>query len=65
MTAEEIKKIRERLGLTQEQFAPLVHANRVTVARWETGVSKPRGVYVAILREFEEKAKTPKRKKGR
>jgi DNA-binding transcriptional regulator YiaG len=64
MTAEEIKKIRERLGLTQEQFAPLVHVDRVTVARWETGASKPRGVYVAFLNEL-EKQKGQKNKKRR
>ena len=37
------KAIREQSGLTQERFAKAIHIHRVTLARWETGVSEPRG----------------------
>ena len=37
MTAQEIKELRLRLGLTQEQFAHLVGTTWTTVNRWEHG----------------------------
>ena len=41
MTPDEIKKIREKLGLTQERFAKLINITNSTVNRWENGHSKP------------------------
>jgi len=38
MKPEEVKRIRERLQLTQGEFAKRVGVNRVTVNRWESGV---------------------------
>lgn len=35
-----IKKIREIYGATQEQIAEAINVNRVTVANWESGSSK-------------------------
>jgi DNA-binding transcriptional regulator YiaG len=57
MSPEQIKRLRKGLGLTQEKFAELLHADRVTVARWETGVTKPMWVFVRLMRELEGKAK--------
>lgn len=34
---EEIRSIREELGLTQEEFEQLLRAGKKTVTRWETG----------------------------
>ena len=36
-----IKEIRLRLGLTQEQFAHLLGVTMITVSRWEREVSNP------------------------
>lgn len=41
MTAQEIKELRLRLGLTQEQFARGLHVTWTTVNRWENDKSKP------------------------
>ncbi len=60
MSPNQIKKLRERLGLTQERFAELVRADRVTLARWETGVHKPTGLYLTVLRELAAKSKRRK-----
>jgi transcriptional regulator with XRE-family HTH domain len=38
MTSMGVKRIRRELGLTQEGLAKAVGVDRVTVARWETGV---------------------------
>jgi putative transcriptional regulator len=39
--SEMIKKLRNQLGLTQEQFAAKVGVTFTTVNRWETGRSRP------------------------
>ncbi len=57
MSPKEILRIRETLALTQEQLARIIGAQRHTVARWETGVNKPRGANLKALRELAEKAK--------
>jgi putative zinc finger/helix-turn-helix YgiT family protein len=38
LTPEEIREGREKLGLTQKQFANLLGVGEATVSRWETGV---------------------------
>jgi len=37
LTPEEIREGREKLGLTQRQFANLLGVGEATVSRWETG----------------------------
>ena len=37
----DIKAIRERLNLTQEQLAQKIGVSWATVARWERGIGKP------------------------
>ena len=39
--AEEIKKIRRKAFLSQDEFAKQVGVSYTTVNRWETGKSKP------------------------
>ena len=41
MTPTEIKKIREKLGVTQEALSHLIGVSFQTVNRWERGISKP------------------------
>lgn len=40
-TGEEIRALRKRLGLTQEEFAHAVAVTFSTVNRWENGHAKP------------------------
>jgi len=49
MSPKQIKAIREALGLTQQQLADSIGADRVTVARWESGRSTPTGAYRRAL----------------
>lgn len=37
LTPEEVRQGREKLGLTQKQFANLLGVGEATVSRWETG----------------------------
>ena len=38
-----IRRLRERLSLTQRDFATVVGVDPITVSRWERGASRPRG----------------------
>jgi len=56
MSPNQIRKIREALGLTQQQMADFIGATQVAVARWETGLHKPRGANLKLLKELAQKA---------
>ena len=47
-----IRKIRERLHLTQQQLAERLKVTRVTVVRWETGIHTPHQSFMAKLKEL-------------
>ena len=57
MRPEQIIKLRELLGMTQERLAEEIGAQRSTVARWENGKHEPRGGYLKALKKLEAKAK--------
>lgn len=48
----EIKKIRDRLGMSQEEFAHRVGVSFTTVNRWERGKSKPSPMAQASIRQL-------------
>jgi transcriptional regulator with XRE-family HTH domain len=52
MTAKQIKALREALDLTQQNLADIIAATQVTVARWETGMSRPTGAYLKALKDL-------------
>ena len=43
MTAQELKDLRKRLGITQKQFADLIGVSKPTVERWEVSKSRFQG----------------------
>ena len=64
MSPQQIKRIREVLGLTQQALADFIGASQVSVARWETGIHEPQGANLKALRGLEQKTKR-KRVRGR
>jgi len=60
MTVREIKRLRKTLNLTQEALAARLGVNRVTLADWERGAHRPRGLYLRALLELQKKAKKAK-----
>ena len=50
----EIKQLREKLGLTQEQLAHKLGVTVKTVNRWERGKSKPSPMAKMLLSELEQ-----------
>ena len=41
MNATEIRKLRLKLGWSQQKFATKLNVGIATVARWELGIAKP------------------------
>jgi DNA-binding transcriptional regulator YiaG len=54
---KQVRAIRKRLGLTQQELADMIAASQVTVARWETGVNEPNGAHLKALQELVKRAK--------
>ena len=67
ITANEIKKIRKQLGLTQKEFALLINCSKSTVERWETSSEPIVGPIVLLLKllerepEFVNKLRVPEK----
>lgn len=49
MTGREVRRLRERLGLTQQDFASLLGLSFVSINRWEQGHSSPTGLSDVLL----------------
>jgi len=53
MTKEiDVKKMRQRLGLTQDEFAVKLGVAPFTVRRWESGKTKPSRMAQKLLLEI-------------
>ena len=66
MDGEELRRIRQRLGLSQSQFAEQLGITTSSVARQEQGVIGISGSTAKLARllvELAEKERTPKRAK--
>lgn len=53
---ERIKILRHRLGLNQTDFAALIGTTRVSLWKYESGITKPRDAYIiaALLKAEKE-----------
>ena len=49
MTPTEIKRIRKKLKMSQEEFARTIGVSFVTINRWELGLAKPSQLAEAVL----------------
>ena len=52
MTAAELQKLREKLGLSQVQLAQLLGVHPLTVSKWERGILAPTPHQNALLESF-------------
>lgn len=50
--SEDIKKIRRKAFLTQEEFAKRIGVSYTTVNRWETGKAKPNLKTMKLIDEY-------------
>jgi putative transcriptional regulator len=51
-TAKQIKELRFRLGMTQEQFAVKMGTTGTTVHRWENGHSHPSPMALKLMQQI-------------
>jgi repressor LexA len=59
MTAAELRRIREGLGLTQEQLALALHTTRVSIARYEAGMRRISGAVEVAITELSRRTAVP------
>ena len=52
-TANDIKRVREKLKMTQREFAILVGVSKPTVERWESSTDKINGPIVLLINMIE------------
>ena len=48
----DVKKLREKLGLTQDEFAVKLGVAPFTIRRWESGKTKPSRMAQRLLEEI-------------
>lgn len=53
----QIRKIRQQLGLTQEEFAAKLGVTFPTVSRWENGHRKPSKMALLLLKNLTQQSK--------
>ena len=54
MTSVNVKALRERLGLTQNEFSGMIGVSIKTLQNWEQGRREPEGPAKALLRVVEK-----------
>jgi DNA-binding transcriptional regulator YiaG len=57
MKPDEIRQLRESIGLTQDDFGRLLDVSQKQISRWERGSSKPNRFYAALLNLVRENHK--------
>lgn len=59
MTGAQFRRLREELGLTQEQLAEALHTTRVSVARYESGMRRIGGAVQVAITQLARTAQIP------
>ncbi|MCS3863452.1 transcriptional regulator with XRE-family HTH domain [Salinibacter ruber] len=54
MTSNEVKALRKKADLTQQELSDILEVNRSAVAQWETGSTSPSRSQVAMMEAMEE-----------
>jgi putative transcriptional regulator len=54
VNADSVKKLRSKAGLSQAEFAQLMHVELATLRNWEQGRREPTGPAKALIRAIEK-----------
>lgn len=63
-SAQQVKALRQHLGLTQVQMAAELGSRQQTISEWETGQYQPRGTSARLLTLIAERGGFPYRAEG-
>jgi putative transcriptional regulator len=55
LTADEIRELRERMGISQTEFGKLIGVEQTVVSRWERGANRPLNVYAEKISKLAQK----------
>ncbi len=61
VTAEKIKDIRKKLGMTQKEFAEFIGSSKPTVERWESSEAKISGPITTLIEILEREPEWPEK----
>lgn len=59
MKSQDLKRIREELGLTQQQLAEALQTTRVSVARYEAGMRRIPGMVQVAIEQLQRRTEVP------
>ena len=62
--AQQVRALRQHLGLTQEQMAAELGSRQQTISEWETSHYQPRGTSARLLTIIAERGGFPYRAEG-
>jgi len=62
---EAIRRTRERLGMTQEEFARVLHVSQSTVQNWESGRTQPHRGTLARIEAVANPPQSVRRRRSR
>ena len=70
MTPNAVRRLRQKLGLTQSKFAALLGIHKITVAKWEAGMKGMSATTERLLRVIAEQgaralAPLPRKRPGK
>jgi transcriptional regulator with XRE-family HTH domain len=54
MTPDEVKRLRKKANVSQQELSDILEVNRSAVAQWETGATSPSRSQVAMMKAMEE-----------
>ena len=63
-TGAEVKALRDRLGMTQDEFAHRIGTSVSVISRWECGKRTPTGLYARALDALAAEGKSGRKKNG-
>ena len=65
MTGDELKQLRTRLGMTQDELGQRLGVARVTVARWEIGLRRVPELAARLVQHVAKEVITEQKKRKR
>ena len=65
MTGDELKQLRTRLGMTQDELGQRLGVARVTVARWEIGLRRVPELAARLVQHVAKEVKEEQKKRKR